>query len=596
MASRSDRKAQRRLAAILAADVAGYSDLMSKDEEGTLVRLRELRRGIIMPTIRAHSGRLVKTLGDGFLAEFSSPVEAVRCAIEIQQALASACGHDPPHVLTLRIGINLGDIIIDEDKDIYGDGVNIAARLEQLADPGGICLSGKVYEEVRDKLPYDFIDWGERRVKNIARPVHVYCWGQECQSEEHMHSPEMLETRPAPTMPDKPSIAVLPFANIGGDPEQEHFADGIVEDIIAALSRVRSFFVIARNSTYTYKSRPVTVQQVSRELGVRYVLEGSVRRAGARLRITAQLIDATTGNHLWAEHYDGMEEDIFDFQDRITASVVGAIQPSIRAAEIERAKRKRPGSLGAYDLVMRALPSIWALDRSANQEATQLLEEALHLDPNYPLALSLAAWCRGQRVVYNWSTDIEEDRRETLRQAQIAAALAADDPFVLTVLGAALTITREFRRAALMLDKALVLDPNSAWAWNRSGWLRNYLDDPETAIDHFERSLRLSPFDPISFNGIMGIGCAHFIAGRYDLAVQWQEKALMESPTSTWILRTLVPSYSLSGRIDKAREGVRDLLQSYPGMTITDIVRALVFSQNVQERIAEGLRVAGLPE
>lgn len=596
MVSRPDRKAQRRLAAILAADVAGYSNLMSKDEEGTLLRVRELRRNIILPTIRAHRGRLVKTLGDGFLAEFSSPVEAVRSAIEIQQALASETGQDGSQTLTLRIGINLGDIIIDEDRDIYGDGVNIAARLEQMADPGGICLSGKVYEEVRDKLPYEFADWGERQVKNIARPVHVYCWGLECRSEAHMDPFAASGSRSQPMVPDKPSIAVLPFSNIGGDPEQEHFADGIVEDIIAALSRVRSFFVIARNSTYAYKSRPVTVQQVSRELGVRYILEGSVRRAGKRLRITAQLIDAATGNHLWAEHYDGAEEDIFDFQDRITASVVGAIQPSIRAAEIERAKRKRPENLGAYDLVMRALPSIWALDRLANVEATQLLDEALRLDPSYPLALSLAAWCRGQRVVYNWSTNIEEDRRETLRQAQIAASLAADDPFVLTVLGAALTITREFRRAGLMLDKALVLDPNSAWAWNRSGWLRNYLDDPETAIQHFERSLRLSPFDPISFNGIMGIGCAHFIAGRYDLAAQWQEKALIESPTSTWILRTLIPSYALAGQMDKARESVGELLQSYPGMTIKDIVRALVFSPKVQEHIAEGLRMAGMPE
>lgn len=593
MASRTDRKAQRRLAAILAADVAGYSGLMSTDEEGTLIRLRELRRDVIVPTIRAHRGRLVKTVGDGFLVEFSSPVESVRCAVEIQQALAASAGRDPGCALTLRIGINLGDIIIDEDRDIYGDGVNVAARLEQMADPGGICLSGKVYEEVRDKLPYEFSDWGDRQIKNITRPIRVYCLGQGCLTHG---AAETLEIRPEMALPDKPSIAVLPFSNIGNDPEQEHFADGIVEDITAALSRVRSFFVIARNSTLVYKARQVTVQQISRELGVRYVLEGSVRRAGKRLRITAQLIDATTGNHLWAEHFDGVEEDIFDFQDRITTSVVGAIQPSIRAAEIERAKRKRPESLGAYDLVMQALPSIWALERSANQEATVLLDQALRLDPNYPLALSLAAWCRGQRVVYNWSTDIEADRRETLRQAQVAAVLAADDPFVLTVLGAALTITHEFPRAAMMLDRALALDPNSAWAWNRSGWLRNYLEDPETAIEHFERSLRLSPFDPMSFNGIMGIGCAHFVAKRYDLAAQWQERALVESPSSVWILRTLVPSYALSGQMDKAREGVRELLQSYPGMTISDIVRALVFSPKIQQDIAKGLRLAGLPE
>jgi adenylate cyclase len=589
MSSPSDQTAQRRLAAVLAADVVGYSDLMSKDEEGTMGRLRNLRRQVIEPRIRSHHGRLVKTIGDGFLVEFSSPVEAVRCAVELQEAVA---GSDvDPTSLQLRIGINIGDIIIEDDGDIFGDGVNIASRLQKLALPGGICLSGKVYEEVRDKLSYAFEDKGEHQFKNIGRPIRVFCLLEGLDSSRSPGPHRSLEQ-----FHDRPSIAVLPFVNLSRDPEQEYFADGIVEDIIAALSRFKSLFVIARNSTFAYKSNPVRVQQIGRELGVRYVLEGSVRRSGKKIRITAQLVDASTGMHLWAEHYDGVIEDVFDLQDQISASVVGSIQPSIRAAEIERARRKRPESLDAYDLVMRALPHVWALEWESNKEATRLLEKALLLDPGYPLALSLAAWCRGQRIVYNWSENIQEDKRETLRQAQAAAALAHDDPFILTVLGAALSITREFQRAASMLDRALFLDPNSAWAWNRSGWLHNYRDDPEVAIQHFERSLRLSPFDPMAFNCEMGIGSAHFIARRYDQAAHWQEKALMTKPSAIWIHRTLAPAYALAGEIDKAKESVAELLKGYPGLRIADITQALAFSKEVMSRLGDGLRQAGLPD
>ena len=590
MSSPTDQATQRRLAAVLAADVVGYSGLMSKDEEGTLVRLRDLRRQVIEPGIQAHRGRLVKTVGDGFLVEFASPLAAVRCAVDLQEAVAAA-SDEPVKPFKLRIGINLGDIMIEEDGDIFGDGVNIASRLEQMAPPGGICLSGKVYEEVRDKLSYTFEDQGEHQFKNIGRPIRVYCILLSADAAVAAGGRKLA----APAM-DRPSIAVLPFVNLSKDPEQEYFADGIVEDIISALSRFRSFLVIARNTTFTYKGRSVNVPQIGRELGVRYVLEGSVRRSGERIRITAQLIDAATGMHMWAEHYDGVVADVFDLQDQITASVVGSIEPSIRAAEIERARRKRPDNLDAYDLVMRALPYVWSLEYGDNCEATKLLKEALRLDPDYPSALSLAAWCRGQRVVYNWSTNIQEDKRETLRLAQAAAALAHDDPFILTVLGAALTITREFQRAASMLDRALSLDPNSAWAWNRSGWLRDYLDDPETAIDQFERSLRLSPFDPMAFNCEVGIGGAHFIARRYEAAAQWMEKALRSKPSAIWVHRTLAPAYALAGELDKARDSVGELLKDYPEIRISEILQALAFSKEVLDRFAEGLRQAGLPE
>ena len=420
----------RRLAAILAADVVGFSSLMGQDEDGTLVRIKRLRHGVFEPQVAAHHGRIFKTTGDGFLVEFPSPVEAVRCALSVQEALASEAAQEPSQTLKLRIGINLGDILVEEDGDVYGDGVNVAARLEALCDPGGVLISGKVYDEAQGKVDAAFESRGEQTVKNIAKPVRVYAFGQP--------KPLTAGAPKALPLPDKPSIAILPFTNMSGDPEQEFFADGIVEDITAALSRVRTFFVISRNSTFTYKRRAIHVRQVSRELGVRYVVEGSVRRAGNRVRIAAQLIDAVTGAHLWADHYDGAVDDVFDLQDRIAASVVGAIQPSIRAAEIERAKRKRPESLDAYDLVMRALPHVWAMERHANRTATQLLQEALALDPTYPTALSLAAWCCGQRVLYQWSEDVALDKRETLRIAQVAASLSSDDAFVLAVLGAAL--------------------------------------------------------------------------------------------------------------------------------------------------------------
>ncbi|WP_114943770.1 adenylate/guanylate cyclase domain-containing protein [Microvirga calopogonii] len=591
MSSSSDQTAQRRLAAVLAADVVGYSDLMSKDEEGTLRRLRDLRRQVIEPRIRSHHGRLVKTIGDGFLCEFSSPLESVRCAVELQEVVAKASAEESLKPLQLRIGINLGDIIVEEDGDIFGDGVNIASRLQKMSLPGGICLSGKVHEEVRDKLPYQFEDHGEHRFKNIGRPIRVYCL--LAGMDQSMTS---IAARSAASQLDRPSIAVLPFVNLGKDPEQEYFADGIVEDIIAALSRFRSFFVVARNSTFAYKGRNVSVQQIGRELGVRYVLEGSVRRSGEKIRITAQLVDAVTGMHLWAEHYDGVMANVFDLQDQITTSVVGSIQPSIRAAEIERARHKRPENLDAYDLVMRSLPYVWSLEFEGNKEATRLVDKALLLDPTYPLALSLAAWCRGQRIVYNWSKNVQEDRRETLRLAQAAAAIASDDPFILTVLGAALTVTREYQRAQSMLERALALDPNSAWAWNRGGWLRNYQDDPEGAIRHFERSLRISPFDPMAFNCDIGIGCAHFIAKRYDEAAQWQEKGLRAKPRAAWIHRTLAPAYALAGDLDKARDSVGELVKGYPEIRISDIRGALAFSQEVLDRFAEGLRLAGLPE
>jgi adenylate cyclase len=585
----------RRLTAILAADVAGYSRLMGADEEGTLAAIMALRRDLIDPKTAEHRGRIVKTTGDGILIEFQSVVDAVRCAVEVQCMMAVRNADVPTEKrIEVRVGIHQGDIIV-EDGDIFGDGVNVAARLEGLAEPGGICVSRMVRDEVRDKLDAAFEDLGEQSLKNIARPVRVFRIRVAGRSAASAEAELAAPTTTLP-LPDKPSIAVLPFQNMSGDPEQEYFADGIVEEITAALCRVRDFFVIARNSAFTYKGKAISAQQASRELGVRYLIEGSVRRAGDRVRITAQLIDGPSGNHLWADRYDGAVTDIFDLQDRITESVVGAIQPSVRSAEIERSRRKRPESLDAYDLVLRAYPSVWSLDRTANNEALKLLSQAIAIEPKYPLALSLAAWCHAQQSVYNWAEDPGSARGEALRLAQTAAAAGDEDPTILTLLGAAHTIVGGHAIAGRLLEKALALDPNSAWAWNRSGWLQSYLDRPEVSIEHFERAIRLSPFDPMNFNAFIGMSSAHFVAGRYGDAALWAEKGLLDRPSATWVYRSLVPIYAFLGREADARAGLARLLKEYPDLTVSKVVSAMVYSQPTLDRFAEGLRKAGLPE
>jgi adenylate cyclase len=581
----------RRLTAILAADTAGYSRLMGTDEEGTHRRLQAHLRELIDPKITEYRGRVVKNTGDGFLAEFASVVDAVRCAVEVQRGMAERnATSSPEERIEFRVGINLGDVIA-EGGDIFGDGVNIAARLEALAEPGGICVSRVVRDQVRDKLDYAFEDMGEQQVKNISRPVRVYRVRDAVAVKSATAQPQ-----PALPLPEKPSIAVLPFQNMSGDPEQEYFADGMVEEITAALCRVRDFFVIARNSAFSYKGRAVPMQQVSRELGVRYLIEGSVRKAGNHVRVTAQLIDGTSDTHLWADKYDGAITDIFDLQDRITASVVGAIQPSVRSAEIERSRRKRPESLDAYDLVLRAYPNVWSLERAANAEALKLLYQATAIEPDYSLALSLTAWCHAQQVVYNWAVEPASARTEALRLAQMAATTSGEDPTILTVLGAAYAIVHKHSVAARLLEKALALDPNSAWAWNRSGWLQTYLGNPDISIDHFERALRLSPFDPLNFNAYIGIGGAHFAAGRYDDAALWIEKGLIDRPGATWAYRELVAAYTLLGRDSDARAGLLRLINDYPDLTVSKVLSALVYPQPMLDRIAEGLRKAGMAE
>ena len=426
----------RRLAAILAADVAGYSRLMGVDEEGTLERLKALRRELLDPKIAVHNGRIVKTTGDGMLVEFASVVDAVRCAVSVQQAMPERNSDVAPDSrIELRIGINLGDVIV-EGEDLYGDGVNIAARIEALADPGGVFVSNTVHDHVRDRLPFIFEDLGEQQVKNIARPVRVYRVRDVRAAESTpAHSP------PALALPDKPSIAVLPFQNMSGDPEQEYFADGMVEEIITALSRIRWLFVIARNSTFTYKGQAVDVKQVGRELGVRYVLEGSVRKGGNRVRITAQLIDATSGTHLWADRFDGSLEDVFELQDEVATSVAGVIEPTLEAAEIRRASARPTNDLSAYDLYLRALPHVATYQWDHTVEALDLLQRAIERDPNFASALGRAAYCHAVLDAIGRVADRRDNRRVGIDLARRALRAGGDDAFALASVAHVLDIS-----------------------------------------------------------------------------------------------------------------------------------------------------------
>ncbi len=584
----AEERVHRRLAAILAADVAGYSRLMGGDEEGTLAALTAHRTELIEPCIAEHRGRVVKTTGDGLLAEFASVVDAVRCAVAFQDGMRDRSSDTPEdRRIQFRIGVNLGDVIVQDD-DLYGDGVNVAARLEGLAEPGGILVSGTAYDHVRNKVRADFDDLGAQTLKNIADPVRAY----------RVAGTSRVSDAALKVTTDKPSIAVLPFTNMSGDPEQEYFAEGVVEEITAALSRVRSFFVIARMSTLRYRGHSIDAINVGQELGVRFLLEGSVRKSNDRVRITAQLIDAFSGSHLWADRYDGKIEDLFDLQDRITEHIVAAIAPTIRTAEIERARRKRPDSLVAYDYAMRALPNVWALTPSASTEAVQLASEAVRLDPDFAFANALASWCHVWQVANGWSLSPAQARAEGLRLAQCALSLDGDDPGVLTIVGAAeMMLAHNLEAASVHIGKALVLDPNSAWAWLRSGYLHVYRGDAETALEHFSRAERLSPFDPLNFNRYIGIALAHFVAERYQEASEWAEKSLLERPDVPWAYRVLAVAQEYIGNNARARWGLEKMCQDNPGLSVSSVMATLPFAPSeVYSRFADGLRRVGLPE
>jgi TolB-like protein/class 3 adenylate cyclase len=444
----------RRLAAIVAADVAGYSRLIGADEEGTLNRLRSIRADVIDPKIVEHRGRIVKTTGDGLLVEFSSVVDALRCATQWQHEMRQRNAHMPSTSrIEFRMGINMGDVVV-EDGDIFGDGVNIAARLEGLADPGGICVSARVQEDAAGKLDLAFEDLGEQRLKNIARPVRVY----RVRLTTMERTASSVEIAPALALPDKPSLAVLPFANMSGDPEQEYFVDGMVEEITTAISRLPWLFVIARNSSFAYKGKSPDLRQVGRELGVGYVLEGSVRKSGQRVRITAQLIDTTTGAHVWTDRFDGALDDIFELQDQIASSVVGAIEPKLRQSEIERAARKPTERLDAYDLYLQALAHFHRYTEEDVSQVITLLKRALAIDPSYSPAAAMIGWCRAFQRVQGWGPVSDEEVAEGVHLARRAIEAGRDDPDTLWMAGQTVAaLVGDHPTAASAIDRALVL-------------------------------------------------------------------------------------------------------------------------------------------
>jgi TolB-like protein/class 3 adenylate cyclase len=585
---------ERRLVAIFAADVEGYSRLMGADEVSTLRDLTQ-RRTILDGLIAAHRGRIANTAGDSVLAEFGSAVDAVQCAVEAQVALAEAnAALSPDHHINFRIGIHVGDVMV-KGGDLFGDGVNIAARLQTLASAGGTWISGVAHDQVRKILPFAFTDLGAQRVKNIEEPVRAFSVSVKGASAVAGASNTTMPL----ALPDKPSIAVLPFQNMSGDPEQDYFADGMVEDIITGLSRSKSLFVIARNSSFTYKGKAVDIKQVGRELGVRYVLEGSVRKAGNRVRITGQLVDAATGNHIWADRYDSTLENIFDLQDRVTMSVIGAIAPQLERAEIARAQRKPTESLQAYDYYLRALANNYRYTLEANIEALKLTQTANNLDPDFAAPFALGADCLAQRWGFGWSSAGAEDVTEARRLAKRALELGKDDPMVLALAGETLGLfVGELDEGAGLLARAISLDPNLAVARIWNGYVQLFLGDGDAAIEQFQIGLRLSPLDPRIFMAQNGMAVAHFLAGRYGDGSLWAKIAVQQNPDYVGAHRTLMACHAMAGRVEEARQAWAVARQIDPTQSISTVMNRLRLRWRPQDvqRYKDGYRIAGMPE
>ena len=584
----AEERVQRRLAAILAADVVGYSRLMGADEPGTLQRLLALRRELFEPTTRQWGGRIFKITGDGALAEFASAVDAVSCAVDVQRALAARNADMPEQRrIELRIGVSLGDVMV-AGGDLYGNGVNVAARMEGLAEPGGICISGNVHENVKSSLDLAFDDLGEQEVKNIERPVYTYKVRLDAAADVvGAHTPrETART-------ERPGIAVLPFANMSGDPEQDYFADGMAEEVITGLARIRWLMVIARNSTFAYKGMAPDVRKVGRELGVRYVLEGSVRKAGERVRITAQLIEAQTGGHLWADRYDGTLADVFDLQDQITANVVAAIEPSVRQAEIERVKRKRPESLDAYDLYLRALPQAGSYTLDGCLSAIDLLDQALEREPDFAEAHGLAAKCHFHCFFDHGRAESGE---RSLEHAKAVLALPTADAATLAYAAEALAQRREYRDTALdLIDRALALNPSSLPAHSYGAVINLFESRWTRAVKLGEEALRLNPFDPQRATAFAAIGPSKLMLGDLRGAEAAERATLQLRPNHVqsrlWLITILVGLE----RMDEARKAAVDFLADHPQFRIGMFIERQPLGDEANNVMASALRRAGLP-
>lgn len=584
-------KSERRLVPIVSIDVVGFTRLVQLNERQT-VRLVRRAYAHFVDRIGERGGAVFKTMGDGLLAEFNSVIAAVDWVARIQKELHARQLRAPGgEVLQVRAGIVLADVLVHGD-DLFGNGVNLAVRVQSLAPPGGMAITKWMHEYLAGQSDLVFTDIGPSILKNIPKTVRIYVWHPSGRLGAADKASEPALVPPS----TRPSLVVLPFDNLSGEADQAYFADAVVEEITATLARIKDFFVIARNSAFAYKGRSLDVRQVGRELGVRYVVEGSVRRVGERVRITAQLVETETGNHIWSDKVNGTVHELFDLQDTMAALVASAIQPSIRQAEIDRARAKRSETLAAYDLVMRAMPHLWAHQPFENREAIKLLDQALMLEPNYGLAASLAAWAHGQQIAYNWTDDVATERRLANELLELASSTASGNPTAMTALASAMMQTGgDVAQATALAERALALDPNHAWAWLRKGFGKVYLGAPEEGLKAFQSSQRLSPLDPFAFNMVLGMGLAHFAAGRTTEAIDFASRALAERPGLTWPFRDLATYHAHSGDMNAARAALRKFSDGRDDISLASIRDSLRFMYpDLLDRYIKGLELAGL--
>jgi adenylate cyclase len=592
---------QRRLAAIVSIDVVGYSRLMGRNESGTHALLKTHLAERVTPSLRRHGGRLVKSTGDGVLAEFGSTVGALSALIELQQGMASANREQPEaDRIVFRAGVHLGEVIV-EDDDIYGDAVNIAARLQGEAPPGGILISRAVREAVSGRIKAELQALGELSLKNIDRPIRAFRvawketdWPTESGSQSQLSSVEATPSSRS-ALDDTPSIAVLPFRNLSGDPGREYFADGVVEDVVTTLSRIPNLVVIPRNSSYLYKDRSVDVRQVGSELGATYVLDGSIRVAGSRLRIGCVLLDATRGRQIWAERYDGGMEDVFDLQDQITSSIVATIGSKVLRAEIARAQAKPTGNLSAYDLYLRAIAGINSRTESSLNQAVELLQRAVAADRLFSSAYGYLACAHWIGLEHEWLS-IEEAKTHGLAAAKMAIELGRDDPIALFLGGYGIALLGgRLQEGLAHIERALTLNPNQLGAWRLGGMVCWMMGDHEKSIQYYERSLQLSPQDVMAVEAYAGISAPHFFLRHYDQALHWAERALREQPWMRQALGVKIAALAMAGsRPDELRNTLQQLR---PGLTIAWIMQRLPLSRcRDRELLETALRKAGFPD
>lgn len=581
---------ERRLAAILAADVVGFSRMMGADESGTLERLKALRRELVEPCIKARSGRIVKLMGDGLLAEFRSVVEAVQCAANIQEGMAGR-ELDLPETerISLRIGVNLGDILV-EGTDIYGDGVNVASRLEVLAAPGGICLSGATFDAVEGKLDLPFEAIGSQKLKNIDKPVRVYRIDLPTSRAE-----SVADLSESPQLPSKPSIAVLPFTNMSNDKTQEHLADGIAEDIITALSKVSNIFVVARNSTFTYKGQAIDIKQVGREQGVRYVLEGSVQRSGQRLRTTAQLIDATSGHHIWAQRYDRVIDDVFDVQDEITREVTSALQVHLTEGEQARLWASGTKNLEAWEAAIQCPALLHSHRRIDVLPARRLAERALQLDKNYASAWALLGWAHWTEAFNGWTDNPAAKLDLALDALNRAWAIDDSNPDTLALLAFLHLSLKKYGEARQFIEKAMTLGPNNSFAFAVAANVELYCNRPEVMVPLLKRAIRLSPIYPAWYLG--DLSYAYVLMGRLEEAIATAKESIKIDPDYIYNYHTLAIAHIELGQIEAAHADIENILRIEPKMSIRTYRDSQPYEDEaLRNRIITAFREAGLPE